>query len=72
MEWLLYELSGNKSSAQLSFEIRVPNLGRAKTRGWRSLAGRLSAGFTPMLLNWACGSATKLMDQHYDKGSWIL
>ena len=72
MEWLLYELSGNKSPAQLSFEIRVPNLGRAKTLGWRPLAGRSSAGFTPMLLKWACGTATKLIDQHYDKRSWIL
>jgi len=72
MEWLLYELSGNQSPVQVSFEIRVLHLSRVKTRGWRSLAGRSSAGFTPMLLKRACGSAMKLMGEQYEKMSVIL
>jgi hypothetical protein len=72
MEWLLYELSWNKSPVQLSFEIRAPHLGRAKTLGWRPLAGRSSAGSTPLLLKRACGFAMRLMDKQYDKMNRIL
>ena len=72
MEWLLYELSGNKSPVQVSFEIRVPHLGRAKTWGWRSLAGRSSAGSTPLLLKRACGFAMRLMGKQYGKMGKIL
>ena len=72
MEWLLYELSGNQSPVQVSFEIRAPHLGRAKTRGWRSFAGRSSAGFTPLSVKRACGFAMRLMDKRYDKMGKIL
>ena len=72
MEWLLYGLSWNKSPVQVSFEIRVPHLGRAKTLVWRPLAGRPSAGFTPMLLRRASGSAMKLMGKQYEEMGGIL